>query len=263
MRGAGVPENQLIAISGGERIPLFTRAIRDKVTKSAPSMGQGSTPGPAGPPQPDAEDAVVTLHAWPSLHCLMPLGPGGDHLEFIDTGAIFRGAASHSCTLDITRALTYGLGSLVKRPQLPPQLPNDLKVLVEYMKDRNNNQYSNFDGGQLMYNFLIGNKTLLWSGHLGAYEGIVANLEPKPDFAILAIAGRANLNGKPFDGSASEFAVRKIKWLHEPQRAVWCLHDQSPLKPYYIDTKAATNLVHKETKTRILDLNPAEVFKVW
>jgi hypothetical protein len=193
----------------------------------------------------------------------MPPGPPGSHPEFIDTATPYHGAASHACSLDVTRGLKYGLGGLVKRPQLPPTLPENMKTLIEYLRDRDNHKYSEYDGGQIMYNFLIGSKTLLWSGHLGAYEGIMSTLEPKPDFAVLAIAGRANLNGRPFDGSAAEFATKQIKWIGEPDRVVWCLHDKAPLKPYWIDTKAATDMVHEETKSRVLELEHRQVFHVW
>jgi hypothetical protein len=67
---------------------------------------------------------------------------------------------------------------------LPTQMPQDMKDFITYMKDREHNRYSFFDGGQIMYNFLIGGKVLLWSGHLGGYEGIMKKLEPKPDVAI-------------------------------------------------------------------------------
>jgi hypothetical protein len=43
----------------------------------------------------------------------------------------------------------------------------------------------------------------------------------------MGIAGRANLNGRPFEGSAAQFAVEQVKWLGTPSRVIWCLHDQS------------------------------------
>lgn len=49
---------------------------------------------------------------------------------------------------------------------------------------------------------------------------------PKPNVANLAIAGRADLNGIPFDGSAAQFAVREVKWLGSPSTVIWALHDE-------------------------------------
>ena len=78
MRIAGVPESQLMAVAGGERIPIFTAAQRCEaiecaekaaVTAGPPGPpGHGQRRGPPGPPMPDPETAPITVHAWPSLH---------------------------------------------------------------------------------------------------------------------------------------------------------------------------------------------------
>lgn len=270
MRAAGVPEHQLIPVSGGERIPLFTGEqwleVEEKAAAEAqarPSGSPGPPRGPPGPPQPDTATAPVSIHAWPSLHCLMPAGDHQSFPEVLDSGQVYTGATSHACTLDITRALQYGLGSLIKLPQPPPMMPDSMKTFITYLKDKDAHKYSFFDGGQIMYNLLIGNKVLLWNGHLGGYEGIMNGLEPKPDFAVLAIAGRANLNGRPFDGSAAEFAVREIKWVGEPPKVAWCLHDRGPLKPFSVDITAATSLVHEQTQTKVVDLKPATPYNMF
>jgi len=261
MRAAGVPDAQLLPVSGGERIPLFTAAQRSEAIETA--KAQPPSFPPSGPPQPDASLSPITVHAWPALHCL---APDGDHMNFpeiLDTATVFTGAASHACTIDITRAMTYGLGGLIAMPSPPPQLPEDMKIFIDYMKNRERNRCSYFDGGQIMYNFLLGTKTLLWSAHLGGYEGVLRDLQPQPDVAILAIAGRPNLNGRPFMGSAAQFAVDKVKWIGEPKEVIWCLHDEGALNPKFIDTRAATKMVEQETKTKIRDLEHAKVYKIF
>ncbi|KAH6842259.1 hypothetical protein B0I37DRAFT_381528 [Chaetomium sp. MPI-CAGE-AT-0009] len=268
MRSAGVPEDQLIPVSGGERIPLFTAAQRRTAVEKAKAMMTVAGPqqggqGPKGPAQPDPSTAPITLHAWPSLHCLMPAGNHDTFPDVLDSGTVYTGSASHACTLDVTRALRYGLGGLISLPQLPPDTPDAMKTFVAYLKDHDAHRCSFFDGGQIMYNILIGSKTILWNGHLGAYEGIMAHLRPQPDFAVLAIAGRPNFNGRPFDGSAAEFAVQEINWIGQPPRVVWCLHDQGPLKPFSVDTRAATELVHRNTSTQVVELGHGEIFKVF
>jgi hypothetical protein len=67
---------------------------------------------------------------------------------------------------------------------------------------------------------------ILFNAHLGAYEGIVKAIHPQPDLVVQGIAGRANLNGRPFNGSATGFATDLLRWLGEPARVIWCLHDE-------------------------------------
>jgi len=87
LRTAGVPEEQLLPVAGGERVPLFTKEIREAALR-----GEGPlAPGPPGAPAlPDSSIAVMAVHAvsmqhltkkhirvlivrkWPSLHCLLP-----------------------------------------------------------------------------------------------------------------------------------------------------------------------------------------------
>jgi len=147
--------------------------------------------------------------------------PSGDPRRFpktLDTGTVYIGSDSHTSTVDTTRGLRYGLGGLAKMPSLPPQMPQDIKVFVKYLADSKTNCCSPFDEGQILYNFLLGSKVLLWNGHLGVYEGIMQSLKPQPHVAILGIAGRRNLNGRPFDRSAAQCATKEVKWLGEPMR---------------------------------------------
>jgi hypothetical protein len=261
MRTAGVPEHQLMAISGGERIPLFSKQQWSEADISFSSSGPAHSPSVRpGPATPQPEDAIITVHAWPSLHALMPPGDHHSLPEIIDSSTVYTGSGSHQCTLDITRGLTNGLGSLLKLNPLPSTLPQEMKEFASYMQDRESNRYSFYDGGQIMYNFLIGGKALLWNGHLGGYGGILKCLEPKPDIAILAIAGRANLDGRPFDGSAAEFVVKTLKWLGEPSKIIWCLHDRAPMKPNFIDVSSATQRVENETRGKVISLVHAELY---
>ncbi|KAI6304096.1 hypothetical protein ACKVWC_010434 [Pyricularia oryzae] len=252
LRNAGVPEEQLIPVAGGERIPLFTRAVREQARQD-PSLRAKGFPG--APIFPLHTLAALAVHVWPSLHCLMP----ADHPDVIDTATVYTGSATpYSCSLDITFGMKHGLlrlGELVP----PEKLHDGQRSFIEYVSDRKRNVFSHCDGGQLMFNFLIGDKALLWSAHLGAYEGIMKDMQPKPDVAILAIAGRANLNGRPFDGSAAQFAVKEVEWLGSPSKVIWALHDETCIAPFRIDTAAATAAVEESTGSKILDLKPAEV----
>jgi len=134
-----------------------------------------------------------------------------------------------------------------------------MRSFVDYIEGPAQGCMSHFDGGQLMFNFLLGEqKTLMWSGHLGGYDGILKAIEPKPNVLIQAIAGRANLNGRPFDGSAAQFATSVSQWLGEPEMVIWCLHDDSPIKPWTVDVTPATKLVEEQTRSKVISLEPGE-----
>lgn len=224
LRDAGVNESQLFPVAGGERIPLFTKDDRKAAVNGKLPIADGP---PGMPARPNHSRAVMSVHVWPSLHALMPGSGHHDIPDEIDTGTVYKGEATpYTCTLDITMGMKYGL--LRMKENMPPEQMNDgMKSFGDYIGDRKNNVFSHYDGGQLAYNFLVGpGQTVFWNGHLGGYEGIIKSIEPTPDVAILTIAGRANLNGRPFDGSAAQFATNQIRWLSQPKKVIWALHDE-------------------------------------
>ena len=175
--------------------------------------------------------------------------------------------------------MRYGL---LRLSEIMPasHLDNGERSFVEYVADRKKNVMSNFDGGQMTFSFLIGQKTLLWNSHLGGYQGILQSLSPKPgeccslshhyctmadltDVLILSVAGRANIDGRPFDGSAAEAATKICRWLGEPKKVIFCLHDEAPIKPWRIDVRAAKTMIEMETRSRIAEYQPAEVYRLF
>lgn len=270
MRASGVPEAQLCAIAGGERIPLFTKAQREEAISMA-AKGTPLFPRP-GPPTPDPATAPITVNAWPSLHCFLPPGDLHSIPDVVDTGTVYTGGPSHASTMDTTRLMTYGLGGMLKSPpEALAAAPPGVQAFVEYMRDTDAHKYSYFDGGQLLYHFLLPkrpsqgglDRSIVWSGHLGGYEGILRNITPAPDLALLAVAGRANLNGRPFDGSGAQFMKQQLKWLGEPAKVVWCMHDDSCIKPLSTDTRAADEMVAKETKCELWTLEPGKRYELF
>ncbi|KAF4332150.1 beta-lactamase domain protein [Fusarium beomiforme] len=261
LRSAGVPEDQLIPVSGGERIPLFTLKCRQAAAHGEVDIA----PGPPGaPPRPDARLAAASVHVWPSLHCLLPGSSPADLPEIMDTGKEYIGGASqYACSLDITFMMKHGL------LKLGDHMPRDamdagMRSFVDWINSPASKCMSPFDGGQLMYNFLFGEgKTLLWNGHLGGYDGILKTVQPQPDVLIQAIAGRANLNGRPFDGSAAQFAVQVSKLLGEPKKVIWCMHDDMPIPPRRLDLGPATQAIQKETSSRVATLHLGELNRLF
>ncbi|KAF2823875.1 hypothetical protein CC86DRAFT_408896 [Ophiobolus disseminans] len=165
LRASGVPENQLLPVAGGERILLFTRAVREQAIKGEIRAAVGL---PGQPVMPDHTFAAFTVHVWPSLHAYVP----NPHPDTMDTKTVYTGEATpYVCTLDITQGMKYGLLRL-GRIVPPEKLTEGMRSFIDYVDDKRN-VFSHCDGGQLMFNIIINGEALLWSAHLGAYEGVI------------------------------------------------------------------------------------------
>ena len=94
--------------------------------------------------------------------------------------------------------------------------PEAIKHLVE------SNQKDRGDGGALIYLFETPDGRILYQDTSGHWTGIMGTL--RPDLAILAAAGRGNIDGEPIQGSLAQFVGRQAKML-QPRKLVLCHHD--------------------------------------
>ncbi|MFN0029632.1 MAG: MBL fold metallo-hydrolase [Acidimicrobiales bacterium] len=78
------------------------------------------------------------------------------------------------------------------------------------------------DGHTLVYLFDTPDGTLLYQDTSGHWSGIVADL--RPDVAIIAAAGRGNVDGEPIQGSLAQFVARQAALLR-PARVILSHHD--------------------------------------
>ena len=78
------------------------------------------------------------------------------------------------------------------------------------------------DGGALLFHFQTPNGTLLYQDTSGHWKDILTGL--RPDVAILAAAGRGNIDGEPIQGSLAEFLAGQAALL-QPGRVILCHHD--------------------------------------
>ena len=85
---------------------------------------------------------------------------------------------------------------------------------------------STHDGGQLAFLLQTEDGSALFSGSSGYWPGIFAGL--RPDAAFLALAGRPNVSGEPYQGSSARFMLEQVETL-SPGRVCFCHHD--PLIP--------------------------------
>ncbi|HZL55312.1 MAG TPA: MBL fold metallo-hydrolase [Solirubrobacteraceae bacterium] len=81
---------------------------------------------------------------------------------------------------------------------------------------------SHADGGQLAYELSTPEGSILFSSSAGCWSGLFGGL--RPDLAILAVAGRPNLDGEPFQGSQAQFIATEVELL-EPKAVAFCHHD--------------------------------------
>jgi hypothetical protein len=63
---------------------------------------------------------------------------------------------------------------------------------------------------------------VLFQDTSGRYDGIMSEL--KPDVAILAAAGRGNIDGEPIQGSLAQFVAQQVELLH-PKSVIFGHHD--------------------------------------
>lgn len=84
------------------------------------------------------------------------------------------------------------------------------------------NQRALGDGGALLFHFHTTAGSLLYQDTSGCWTGILRGL--RPDVAILAAAGRGNLDGDPIQGSLAQFVAREAALL-APRRVLLSHHD--------------------------------------
>ena len=97
---------------------------------------------------------------------------------------------------------------------------------------------SRADGGQLAYELSTPEGSILFSSSAGCWSGIFGGLAP--DLAILAVAGRPNLDGEPFQGSQAQFIATEVELL-APKAVAFCHHDawMPPIPPVDLAPVAA------------------------
>lgn len=120
---------------------------------------------------------------------------------------------------------------------LLPKLSAETRAFFEAASGR----ASHRDGGQLAYLLETPEGSLLVSASPGYWRGIFDGL--RPDVAVLAAAGRPNLDGEPYQGSMTEFLVEQAELLGRPAVAL-CHHDPllPPVAPAYDVTDAEAAL---------------------
>ena len=168
-----VPEGQLIAVSGGERIRLSdTVTVRVFPSQHSCIWSQTGTPGEV---------------------CL-----GDRDIAFQERQSRLEERASQRANSELS-----GMADVVAHRQACSQTPRA-------------------EGGAYAYMIETSEGSILWKDTSGHWTGILRDL--RPDVAILAAAGRGNIDGEPVQGSLAQFMAREADLLR-PQKIVLCHHD--------------------------------------
>jgi L-ascorbate metabolism protein UlaG (beta-lactamase superfamily) len=131
-----------------------------------------------------------------------------------------------SGNFDSGAACTGDLGVMYRERREKQQALFDLfdnatPEISAYAK-RTGGRASRDDGGQLMYLLETPDGGVLFSQSTGYWSGIIRDL--RPDVAVLAMTGRPNLDGEPFQGSLAEFVVGEVETMR-PDTVLFCHHD--------------------------------------
>ena len=118
------------------------------------------------------------------------------------------------------------------------------------------------DGGALVYLFETPHGSLLYQDTSGHWSGIVRNL--RPDVAIVAAAGRGNIDGEPIQGSLAQFVARQVEMLR-PQGVVLGHHDNwLPSFSKAIDTAPIRQeLARWVPRTKLLEMGYLEAYPIF
>lgn len=82
--------------------------------------------------------------------------------------------------------------------------------------------HSSSTGGPLDYLIETPEGSILFQDSMGYWTGLYAHLNP--DVALLAAAGRGNIDGEPIQGAVEDFIVREVELLR-PKRVILGHHD--------------------------------------
>jgi L-ascorbate metabolism protein UlaG (beta-lactamase superfamily) len=125
-------------------------------------------------------------------------------------------AADEACVGDLGVAHQERLGRLAARPGLGT-LSEEIRAHVAKTGPRPRG-----DGGALAYLIETPDGSILWKDTSGHWSSLLHRL--RPDAALLAAAGRGNVDGEPVQGSLSDFIANEVRLL-EPRRVLLCHHD--------------------------------------
>ena len=154
---------------------------------------------------------------------------GGEQIRLSDTVTVRVFPSQHSCIWSQTgtteevclgdRYVTYHERQARLDQRAASRLPGTAEVVAHRQACT---QTPRGEGGAYAYLIETSEGSILWIDTSGHWTGILQDL--RPDVAILAAAGRGNIDGEPIQGTLAQFIAREAELLR-PERIVLCHHD--------------------------------------
>ncbi len=190
MERAGVPVDRMIAIGGGETIGLTT---------------------------PDGRGQTLNVTAYPSQHSCVWSQVGGDDTD--GTSGEMK-QPDEVCLGDLGVTWQEQQARMAK---MMGYLATGLEpVASEHIAESMVGHSERGDGGALVFVLETPDGSIFYQDTSGHWSGVLADL--RADVAILAAAGRANINGEPIQGSLAEFVGTQAAML-EARSVILGHHD--------------------------------------
>lgn len=234
-------------VLGADRLALATGALIVGNHETAHLMEANGVPDEqvlavSGGETVDCGDGI-TVRALPSVHSCLYASASND------SGASCLG------DLDVFAQERWARTSAIF--ELLPELSEDLAGFFAAASG----SCSHRDGGHLAYLLESPDGSLLVNASSGHWSGIFGEL--RPDVALLAAAGRPNVDGEAHQGSMADFLVEQAALLGDPTVAL-CHHDPllPPIMPGVDIREAERRLVEHLGPDRYLTLTYGEPVEI-
>jgi L-ascorbate metabolism protein UlaG (beta-lactamase superfamily) len=169
----------------------------------------------------------VTVRVFPSLHSCIWVGGSWDTKKVV-TG-------HYGLTEDERSAVQSGGAAIGEAPENP-----DAAAVEEMRKHLATSLGSREIGGALAFLIDTPDGTIFYHDTSGCWTGVVRGL--RPDLALVAMAGRGNIDGEPLQGSLAQF-VGQMGELLAPKTMILGHHD-AWMPPMTRDMSDGASLEH-------------------
>ncbi len=149
----------------------------------------------------------VTVSVFPSQHSCVWSHQEMDQPDVVCIGDLGVDFATQQ------QRLTELMGYLMS--EVPSEVSSHIAACAGGHSDRG-------DGGALVYLIESPEGSVLFQDTSGHWSGVLRDL--RPDVAILAVAGRGNVDGEPVQGTLAQFIGRQVDLLR-PHKVLFCHHD--------------------------------------